>query len=121
MTVPWVRLHKIKCALVTAALALIVLRVTTLRTRAVLIGDEQRCKNLGANCVCSEPFNTNVIQRIEPSWFDPIDGVVKECSTGITGAPIERNDNDVFGDNNATALAALPRGNQVSYFARGAD
>jgi hypothetical protein len=83
--------------------------------------EEQRCKDLGANCVCSEPFNTNLLRRIEPSWFDPVDGVRKECSTSRGGAPIERNANDVAGSNDTAALNALPAGHQVSYFARGPE
>jgi len=84
--------------------------------------EEQRCKDLGANCVCSEPFNTNELVRNEASSsFNPADSVTKECSISTPGGAIERNDNDIFGSNEATVLSALPPGRQISFFARGPE
>jgi hypothetical protein len=85
------------------------------------VADEQRCKSLGVNCVCSEPFNTNKLER--NSWaYNPADSVTKECATGgIAGGALERNTSDVFGSNQANVLSALPSGHQISYFVRAAD
>lgn len=83
--------------------------------------EEQRCKELGANCVCSEPLNTNILVKKGDSWYNPADSVQKECSKvpSIPGSALERNSNDLFGSNDSTVLAKLPSGHQVNYFVRG--
>lgn len=83
---------------------------------------EARCGQLGGNCVCSEPLNTTNFVRINPSWYNPADSTSKECNAeGIPGGAIARNVNDVFGDNNAAAMAALPSGRSITHFMRGPE
>lgn len=86
--------------------------------------EEQRCNELGANCVCSERFNTNALPKVSGSWYNPADSTTKECSTtnpSILGGAIERNASDLYGSNDSTVLGALPAGYNVSYFVRGPE
>jgi hypothetical protein len=82
---------------------------------------EQRCNELGANCVCSEPLNTNSYVYSAPA-YKPSDSTTKECAAeGIPGAAVTRNSTDLFGSNDAAVRALLPAGNQVNFFLRGPD
>jgi len=74
---------------------------------------EQRCNELGANCVCSEPFNTNTYTGSIPNW-NPADSTSLQCSQELGNHPVARN-SPVSGTNDATVLAALPAGHQVQY------
>ncbi len=90
-------------------------------SRGVSLATEQRCTELGVNCVCSEPFNTATFASISWSggactgggcYFNPSDSTVKECSYEVSGYPIATY-SDFHGSNNATALSRLPAGNTV--------
>ena len=84
---------------------------------------EARCNELGANCVCSEPFNTNQFTR-NSYWFNPSDSTNKECATdgNFPGGAIEANPiNHVVFRNDSSALAALPPGHHVQYFGGGIE
>jgi len=82
---------------------------------------EQHCDELGANCVCSEPFNTATYVG-GPSFFNPADSITKECSVeGGAGQAVVRNSATIVGSNDATALALLPSGNKVTRFLRADD
>ncbi|HKC93473.1 MAG TPA: hypothetical protein VKB81_05565 [Nitrospira sp.] len=49
---------------------------------------EQRCTELSANCVCSEPLNTNVLSPIGGTgYIDPGDSTVKTCNVSMDGQP----------------------------------
>jgi len=83
--------------------------------------EEQRCAELGANCICSEPLNTTTFTGGPPSW-NPADSTTKQCSAeGVAGGAIARNTRDLAGSSDATALAALPAGHSVSHFLRAGD
>ncbi len=83
---------------------------------------EQRCNELGANCVCSEPFNTNFYTHsIMSNQWNPADSTTKECSQELANHPIARNIQDIVGTNNATILNAFPAGHSVSYVLRAGD
>jgi hypothetical protein len=76
---------------------------------------EQRCDELGARCVCSEPLNTNSYQNAggnDPQGYNPADSVSKECNGGF---PVSSYINNVQPDNDPQAIAKMPGGN-VSYF-----
>ncbi len=82
---------------------------------------EARCNQLGANCLCSEPFNTNQFTR-NSYWFNPSDSTDKQCATDTNypGGAIEANPiNQVIFRNDSGALSALPSGNSVGYFGGG--
>jgi hypothetical protein len=82
---------------------------------------EKRCDDLGANCVCSEPLNTNTLNATG-SYFNPADSTTKECNVeGVAGAVFARNSNDITQTNNSTIFAAFPSGHQVSFVSRGSD
>jgi hypothetical protein len=82
---------------------------------------EQRCTDLGSNCLCSEPMNTTTFAGGPPFW-NPADSTTKECSTeGVTGGAISRNDNDISGSADSTAIAALPPGHTLAHFMRASD
>jgi len=82
---------------------------------------EQRCTDLGANCICSEPLNTASYTFLGSDIFhNPADSTTKECtaSAGIpTGYAVIRP-NDIIGANDSVALSALPAGNSVTRFLR---
>ncbi len=82
--------------------------------------EEQRCKELGANCVCSEPLNTNTYISRGDSWQDPADSTTKECqqTSSLAGSFVERNSKDIFGTNNPTILGRLPADHSVNFVAR---
>jgi hypothetical protein len=82
---------------------------------------EQRCDELGADCVCSEPFNTTSYAQNDEVW-NPADSTAKQCSLEETSYPIAANPIDrieVKTDN--LALSRLPSGHQVSAFLGGRD
>lgn len=45
----------------------------------IATAEEQRCKELEANCVCSEPLNTNTWRAVSSNGWSPADSTVKEC------------------------------------------
>lgn len=55
-------------------------------------GNEARCDELGANCICSEPMNTATWDNaLSGVWFDPADTTTKECSSSgvVAGGVLE--------------------------------
>src|SRR3989344_4461946 len=73
---------------------------TTQSTPPPTSGMEQKCGELGGNCVCSEPLNTNILTPVGSSWYNPADSTVNQCTTeGLSGGAITRNSNDIFGSN----------------------
>jgi len=81
---------------------------------------EQRCNELGANCICSEPLNTNVYTG-GPSFFNAADTTSQQCSLESTNAPISRNSATIVGANDPTVLARLPAGHSVNFYMRAND
>jgi hypothetical protein len=84
--------------------------------------EEQRCAELGASCICSEPMNTTTFAGGPPFW-NPADSTTKQCSveSGAIGGAIVRTTNTITASADATALAALPAGHSVSRFVRAND
>jgi hypothetical protein len=83
---------------------------------------EQRCDELGANCVCSEPFNTATFVG-GPDFWNPSDSTTKECSVEAAsiGGAVVRTSATITGSNDASAIAALPSGHSVNRFLRAND
>jgi hypothetical protein len=84
-------------------------------------GEEQRCKDLGASCICSEPLNTNVLPKAGDAWQNPADSTVKECTNlnqSMPGYALERPNQDLFGANDSLVLSRLPQGHQIRYYVR---
>ncbi len=84
---------------------------------------EQRCTELGTNCICSEPFNTSQLTR-NSYWFNPADSTTKQCAmtTDMPGGAIEANPiNQVVMRSDPTALSHLPSGHSVQYFGAGIE
>jgi hypothetical protein len=79
---------------------------------------EQRCDELGQNCICSEPLN-GTLSRIGSSWYNPKDSVTKECTVEdfslptLRGAALTRNADDLRPTNGSSILAALPAGHRI--------
>jgi len=83
---------------------------------------EQRCTDLGSNCICSEPLQATSYPESSNDFKNPNDTSSLECSQdGVTGGAITRTADDVVASTDATALAALPSGHSVSRFVRAAD
>ena len=78
---------------------------------------EQRCNELGAGCVCSEPFNTASYVG-GPDFFNPADSTTKQCSAepAVIGGAVVRTSATIVGSNDATALSRLPSGHGVTRF-----
>lgn len=92
--------------------------------------NEARCNELGANCVCSEPFNTPTWTPAQAgvSWeFNPADTIStdKECQdNGIPGGAYSAGSFNLIVDTaatNPTMFAALPAGATVKYVPRSAE
>lgn len=81
--------------------------------------EERRCTDLGANCVCSEPFNTATFAGGPPFW-NPADSTTKECSVeaAVIGAGVVRTSTITDGSGDATAMAAFPAGHTNAHFVR---
>jgi hypothetical protein len=123
---------KQNCLSIMAAVFLALLLGQPLQSDAY--SPEQRCTDLGVNCLCSEPMNTTTFTAVNPyngqaSWWNPADSTVKECRIeGQAGAAFTRNravgSLDIYGTN-ATAdpaiFAALPSAHINTYVARGTD
>lgn len=78
---------------------------------------EQRCNELGANCVCSEPLQMTGFTSVNSAWLNPTDTTSLECGAEVAGAPITRaNPNDLLGSSDATAKNRLPAGHSVVRF-----
>lgn len=80
---------------------------------------EARCTELGANCVCSEPFLMGAggfTQVVDQAFWNPTDttGSDKECGYEVARHPISRNTQDVQRRTDATALARI--GNRITGF-----
>lgn len=52
-----------------------------------LYAEEQRCKDLGANCVCSEPLNSSTYSTLFGFDFNPADSTTKQCTKASQSAP----------------------------------
>jgi hypothetical protein len=78
---------------------------------------EQRCGELGGNCICSEPFNTTSYVG-GPDFWNPGDSTTKECSAepGVNGGAVIRTSATIVGSNDSTALSRLPSGHRVTRF-----
>lgn len=81
--------------------------------------EEQRCNDLGANCICSEPFQMTSFSS-GPDFWNPTDSTTKQCSVeaGSIGGAIVRTSNTITPSTDAPAMAALPTGHSVSRFVR---
>src|SRR5262249_23212619 len=70
---------------------------------------EQRCSELGDNCVCSEPLN-GTLTRVGSSYYNPDDSTSKECTVDnfsdpmFVGAAITRNIDDLAPTNEVDIL-----------------
>jgi hypothetical protein len=86
------------------------------------LAEEQRCTELGASCVCSEPLNTTTFAG-GPDFWNPADSTTKQCSveSASPGGAIVRTSSTITSSADATALAALPAGHSVSRFVRAND
>ncbi|MEK7389373.1 MAG: hypothetical protein AAB036_06725 [Elusimicrobiota bacterium] len=89
---------------------------------------EQRCSDLGANCVCSEPFQMTGFTVNNNTFWNPTDSTDSKQCNGEgdflgTGFAITRGRSplDLFPEGNATVLSRLPAGHGVSRYLRGPD
>lgn len=75
--------------------------------------NEQRCTELGANCVCSEPLNTATYTSPTNAFYNPTDtipGVDKEClrATGFPGTVLEDSTFRYVSQSGGEMFTALP-------------
>jgi len=96
---------------------------------------EQRCSDLGVNCVCSEPLNTNILIPVgQTGYIDPGDSTAKPCNVSFdrqpAGAAIFYNQppfgipgpTGIQSSNDATALGRMPaHTSALQFFIRGPE
>jgi hypothetical protein len=86
---------------------------------------EQRCTELGANCVCSEPLNTTTSNLLPGSnyAYNPTDSTTKECLLeGQAGAAFLRPAQTwTTASSGSSVLATLPPGHSVAHVFRGLE
>jgi len=66
---------------------------------------EQRCKELGENCVCSEPFDAPSYTYRAPNYYLNDSG--KPCSLEAPGSGLARNSSDLFMTNDRAIVGRL--------------
>jgi len=104
--------------------ALAAVATTAVLIYSLAIAAEQRCGELGANCVCSEPLNTtNLVYS--GAWYNPGDSTTKECTKepfalpALTGFAVGSLTNVLTGSNDPIVLGRLPqRQASLQYFLR---
>jgi|CXWL01.1.fsa_nt_gi hypothetical protein len=83
---------------------------------------EQRCNELGANCVCSEPLNTQSFTVVGGWGYDPADTTAAECSEeGVQGVFFSNGSNVYQTVNSGEAITNLPPGHTNTWVTRVAD
>ncbi|NOU11482.1 MAG: hypothetical protein HOO98_15905 [Nitrospira sp.] len=114
MSTRYMTIHRLTKFLVLAVLLLV--------WDANVQAEEKRCNELGANCVCSEPFNTNSYTVNNGAWYNPADSTSKECrSSGVNpGGPLEQIGGGTFSagmntPSSGEAINALPVGHTNTY------
>lgn len=108
-----------------AGFSLFVIVVTVLWAPNPAAAAEQRCIELGPNCVCSEPLQaTDYSNYGTNSHWNPNDTTSLECNgEGLPGAAVVRNAGstiDLLASSDEAALSRLPPGHQVQRFLAGA-
>lgn len=82
-------------------------------------GNEARCTELGADCLCSEPLNTTTYSNSGTGasfWWNPGDTTTKQCGLqGSTNGFIEENSFTHTGVSSGAAINALPVGHTNTY------
>ena len=82
---------------------------------------EQRCNDLGANCLCSEPFQMTSFAQ-DTAWYNPNDSTINQCNGENvgTGETIVRPDgsNPPQVGSDPAVLAALPPGHSLQRYFR---
>lgn len=77
---------------------------------APALAAEQRCTELGVNCLCSEPMNTTSVIWDGQNFYDFGDSTTKQCGVEFGGQwAVKRQSPDLFGSNDAVVLGRLPR------------
>jgi hypothetical protein len=101
----------------SSKLAVCATAVLAVTVSAVASAQEQRCGELGANCVCSEPFKmTGFTQEYGSDYWNPNDSTAKQCGQEQLNNPISRPRQGVAIVTDSTALSRLPTGNAVPRF-----
>ena len=84
--------------------------------------EEQKCSNMGAACLCSEPLQATSYTALGDIKYDATDSTTKECHTdGVNHSAVISAAGGPIVSSDATALAALPSGHSVSRFLRRVD
>ena len=83
---------------------------------------EQRCNDLGASCICSEPLQMTDFADLGDKHWNPNDTTTKECvqTAARSGSAVVRGVKPLV-SSDSTALAALPPGANVARFVRAED
>jgi len=106
------------------ALAVLLAAVLNLPSKSQAASPEQRCTELGAACICSEPLNTNTYNNVSGGqFFDPADSTTKQCSTsGIGNAFVEDGSGFRYqAVSSGEAITALPAGHTNTWILRTLD
>jgi hypothetical protein len=116
---------RIQMRQLTQIIALVVLGIFWGSSNEAGAAVEQRCDALGANCICSEPMNTNNwVNTGDGQHFNPADTTSsdKQCGDfdGVANAPLASGSGlQVTGVNSGVDVSALPAAHTVTWVARG--
>jgi hypothetical protein len=85
--------RRIQVRQLTQIIALVALGIFWGFSNEASAANEQRCNDLGANCICSEPLNTSTYTQDVNAYFNPADTTVsdKQClrANGFPGTVLE--------------------------------
>jgi hypothetical protein len=105
---------------------LLLLALCLLPSWAEAAGNEARCDELGANCICSEPMNTSTwTDALNSIWFNPSDTTTKQCSSSgvVAGGFLEDGSGftDYSGVSSGEQITNLPAAHTNTYVLKIAD
>ena len=88
----------------------------------IAYSEEQRCNELGANCICAESLDTNAFTVANSFFLNPDNSTVKECSLELQNAVVSAVPaSKVIVGNDVSVLNAMPPAHTVSNYLRGID
>jgi len=109
---------------IVAALIIIMMAVTSaLPLQSYAASPEQRCAELGANCICSEPFQMTGFTSVFGWDSNPNDSTTKQCTTSADspGLAVGRSPGALEIGSDSTVLTKLPAGHNVARYLKGPE
>jgi len=108
---------------IVAALIVVMAVTSALPLQSYAASPEQRCAELGANCICSEPFQMTGFTSVFGWDSNPNDSTTKQCTTSADnpGLAIGRSPGALEIGSDSTVLTKLPTGHNVARYLKGPE